>query len=127
MSSALYWFLCEVLGLLAGVLISLVTIAYTQTPPTCEPTVQEQYRQLSTDGLVPQVTAPQWGPQLGAITTQVRTLRHQYDIKKQQAELAEQNIAQLLEQLRLAQQQLTALRAELEQQKTSTPPTPAAN
>jgi hypothetical protein len=126
MPRASYWFPRVALGGLAGVLLGAVLFAETP-PPACEPTVQEQYRQLSSDGLVPQVTAPQWGPQLGAITTQVRTLRHQYDIKKQQAELAEQNIAQLLEQLRLVQQQLTALRGELEQQKASAPPAPAAN
>jgi hypothetical protein len=105
--------------------------ALAQTPPpqmvgACDTQVQEQYRQLSTDGLVPQGTATAWGPQLTAITGQVRIMRTQYDIKKSQAELAEQNVSQLVEQLRLAQQQLASLRGEVDQLKAAQPvPTPA--
>ena len=92
-------------------LLWLATVVAQSPPvapasPACEQQVQDQYRQLSADGLVAQGTAPQWGPQLTALATQVRTLRHQYDIKKNQAELAEQNVAQLLEQLRQAREAL---------------------
>jgi len=59
------------------------------------------------------------------MTTQVRLLRTQLDIKKQQAELAEQNVAQLLEQLRLSRQQQVALQAEVERLKAPKAAEPA--
>lgn len=93
------------------------------TLPACETQVQEQYRHLSTAGLVPQATALQWGPQLAAIVKQVRIGRTTYEIKENQAKLAEQNVAQLLDQLREAQDQVAVLRAEVERLKGA--PTPS--
>jgi hypothetical protein len=105
-----------------GLLVLAPRGAWSQTPgpppPSCEESVGELYRQLSADGLVTTITAPQWGAQLTALGSKVRTGRHQYDIKKNQAELAEQNITELLEQLRQAQQTITRLKAEA-------PPPPA--
>jgi len=56
---------------------------------------------------------------------QLRITQTRYDIKKNQAELAEQNIAQLLEQLRQAQAQNTELKGEVEKLKHGAQP--AAN
>jgi hypothetical protein len=109
-------------------------IAVAQSPPpapapsSCEIQVSDQYRQLSAAGLVVQGTALQWGPQLTAIVKQVRLSRTQYEINDQRAKMAEQNIAQLLDQLREMQEQNAALKAELEQQKAATAvPAPPAN
>ena len=92
-------------------------------PTACEAQVQAQYQQLSTEGLVTVATAPSWGPQLTALVTQIRTGRHQYEMRKNYADLAEQNVAQLLEQLRLARVENGALKAEVERLKA--PPAPA--
>jgi hypothetical protein len=88
-------------------LLVALSPAWGESPapaPTCEQQVQEQYRSLSTDNLVPQATAPQWGPQLTAIVTQLRVRSNQYELKKNQAEIAEQNWLQTNEQLRLSRQ-----------------------
>jgi hypothetical protein len=88
-------------------LFFVLSPAWGESPapaPTCEQQVQEQYRFLSTDNLVPQATAPQWGPQLTAIVTQLRVRSNQYELKKNQAEIAEQNWLQTNEQLRLSRQ-----------------------
>lgn len=89
--------------------------------PVCDTQVQEQYRKLTSEGLVTATAATAWPAQLLTITSQVRMQRTQYDIKKNQAELAEQNVAQLLEQLRLAREQSSALQAEVDKLK-GTPP-----
>lgn len=82
--------------------------------PSCEAQVQEQYRKLTTDGLLAPSTAQQWGPQLAAIIHKVRLARNQYELKKQQAEVYEQNVVELAEQLRQAREQVTALQADVE-------------
>jgi hypothetical protein len=112
-----------------GMSLLWLSLAHAQSPPTqaCDQQVQEQYRQLSTAELVPQVTAPQWGPQLTAITTQLRVKSNQYELKRNQAELAEQRWLQTNEQLRLATETIGALRAELDQLKTAPPAPPPAN
>jgi chromosome segregation ATPase len=98
------------------------TVWAQSSPPaaSCEQQVQEQYRQLSTDGLVVQATSPLFGPQLVSITRQLRVQRNQYELKKNQAELAEQNWLQTNEQLRETQRENAALKAELEQLKGPT-------
>jgi hypothetical protein len=83
-----------VIGVILGV--GCTAIALAQDPPaapavSCEQQVQEQYRQLSADNLVPQATALEWGPELIAIVTQLRVRSNQYELKKNQAEFAEQN------------------------------------
>lgn len=97
-------------------------------PPACEAQIQEQYRQLTTDpqlqaaDLAPQSTAMQWQPQLLAIVSQFRVNGTLSEIKTNQAKLAEKNVAQLLEQLRLARQQSSTLQAEVERLKGSPAP-----
>jgi hypothetical protein len=81
-------------------------VASPAPPNACEQQVQDQYRTLSADGLVPQATAAQWGPQLTAIASQLRVQRNLYELKKNQAELAEQRWLQTNEELRLLQQRL---------------------
>ena len=116
----------RLLRLVPGVtMLFLALPVWAQTPappPQCEPQVQEQYQALVKDQLLATTPDVPWPLQLTLIASQVRTLRHQYDIKKQQAELAEQNVAQLLEQLRLARQQNGALQAEVERLKTNGSP-----
>ena len=71
------------------------------------------------DKLLTDSPGTSWAHQLTAVVTALRTGQTQYDIKKNQAELAEKNVAQLLEQLRQAQQQtmlLTGQNAELRQE-----------
>jgi len=91
--------------------------------PTCDESLVAQYRQLVGDKLVPeQPGAPAWSQQLVTLVTQLRTGKTLLDIKKQQADLAEQNVAQLLEQLRQAQVQNGDLRREVEALKQGSKP-----
>jgi flagellar motility protein MotE (MotC chaperone) len=92
----------------------------------CIQQVGEQYQALVKDQVMPGSTDLPWGQQLSAVASQVRQHLTQYEIKRNQADLAEKNIAQLLEQLRQAQTQLAALRKELEQAKggSASDPTP---
>jgi flagellar motility protein MotE (MotC chaperone) len=76
--------------------------------------VGEQYQALTKDQVMPGQTDLAWGQQLTAIASQVRQHLTQYEIKRNQADLAEKNVAQLLEQLRQAQAQTQALRKDLE-------------
>jgi len=105
----------------------LASPVWSQSPPQCDTQIQEQYLSLSREQppLVPPTLDLPWPQQLTAMTTQVRLLRTQLDIKKQQAELAEQNVAQLLEQLRLSRQQQVALQAEVERLKAPKAAEPA--
>jgi hypothetical protein len=78
-------------------------------PLSCEQHLEAQYRGLVGDKLLTDQPGLPWAQQLLTLVTQIRTGQTQYDIKKNQAELAERNVAQLLEQLRQAQQQTQAL------------------
>jgi hypothetical protein len=62
-----------------------------------------------------------WSQQLTAMTSQLRMYRTEVDIRKNQEELAVRNVAQLLEQLRLAQQALAQVRAETEALRAAKP------
>lgn len=97
------------------------------SPPACELQLQDQYKGLVHEQLTPPVEG--WVAQLTALVSQVRIGRTSYDIKKQQAELAEQNVAQLLEQLRLARQQQQGLQVEIDRLKAALAPplSPPAN
>jgi len=97
--------------------------AWAQSPPpSCETQVSEHYQSLVKDQFLGGGSETAWLPQLNSIATQVRLLRTQYDIKQQQAQLAEQNVAQLLEQLRVVGQHRAALQVEVERLKAQPPP-----
>jgi uncharacterized protein YlxW (UPF0749 family) len=101
-------------------------------PLSCEQHLEAQYRGLVGDKLLTDQPGLPWAQQLLTLVTQIRTGQTQYDIKKNQAELAERNVAQLLEQLRQAQQQaqtLSSQNAELrsELEKLRNGATPQAN
>jgi hypothetical protein len=91
-----------VIGLTVGV--GCTALALAQDPPaapaapavSCEQQVQEHYRRLSADNLVPQATALEWGPELVAIVKQLRVRDNQYKLKQNQAEFAEQNWLRVL-------------------------------
>jgi hypothetical protein len=110
-------FVLRVLGdsLLA---LALLAVPGAQAQPTpenlCIQQVGEQYLALVKDQVMPGSTDLPWGQQLSAVASQVRQHLTQYEIKRNQADLAEKNIAQLLEQLRQAQAQGAALRKELD-------------
>jgi hypothetical protein len=76
--------------------LSVVPLAHAQAPApepvgSCEHQVQEQYKQLAADTLVPLGTAAEWGPQLLAIVGELRVRDNQYKWKQNQAEIAERN------------------------------------
>lgn len=103
---------------LAGALIWTLPVLAQPTPENlCIQQVGEQYQALTKDQVMPGQADLAWGPQLTAIASQVRQHLTQYEIKRNQADLAEKNVAQLLEQLRQAQAQVAALRKDLEQAK----------
>lgn len=104
---------CACVLLLSTASLAQVSDPAERTAAACEQQVQEQYRQLSTANLVVQGTAPQWGPQLVAITTQLRVRSNQYELKKNQSEIAEQNWLATNEQLRQVREENLALQAEL--------------
>ena len=95
-----------------GCVLAVSPLAAQEAPPrapggggepstACEQQVQDQYRHLSVDQLVPQVTAPQWGAQLAAIVRQLRVKSNQYELKKNQAEFAEQQWLSVLADQRM--------------------------
>jgi hypothetical protein len=104
-------------GVVGMALIFSAIVIWAQTPPpheACDIQVGEQYRQLVTDQvLTPQTPATTWGPQLVAMTTQVRTLLTRYQIKDQQAKLAEDQLATFVEQLRQERLLSAALRQQV--------------
>ena len=89
-------------------------------PPTCEQTLGTLYQGLAQEQLVP--AAEEWSQQLTALATQVRLDRTTYDMKDQQARLAERNIAQLLEHVRQLRLQQQTLQAENDRLKAQHPP-----
>jgi hypothetical protein len=107
-------------GLLGS--LCLVSTAWSQaTLPQCELQVQAQYQSLVKDQLLPNSTEAAWEPALLTMISQLRIGRNQYQLKKQQAELAEQSWLQTNEQLRQALQDNAALRAEVERLKAAPP------
>jgi hypothetical protein len=108
--------------------VGFMPVARAQPTPDnlCIQQVGEQYLALVKDQVMPGSTDLPWGQQLSAVASQVRQHLTQYEIKRNQADLAEKNIAQLLEQLRQAQAQGAALRKELDQAKggSASDPTP---
>jgi uncharacterized membrane protein YhiD involved in acid resistance len=88
-----------VIGVVLG--LGCTAVALAQDLPalpvsSCEQQVQEHYRRLSADNLVPQATALEWGPELVAIVKQLRVRDNQYKLKQNQAEFAEQNWLRVL-------------------------------
>jgi hypothetical protein len=111
------------LRLLGGSLLALaaLTVHESGSQPTpenlCIQQVGDQYQALVKDQVMAGATDLAWAQQLTAIASQVRQHLTQYEIKRNQADLAEKNVAQLLEQLRQAQGTIAALRKDLEQAK----------
>jgi hypothetical protein len=113
------------LGTALGVLALAVPALAQPTPENlCIQQVGEQYQTLVKDQVLSGSTDLPWGQQLAALGAGARELLTRYEIKRNQGDLAERTIAQLLEQLRQAQAQLAQLRKELEQAKTPAPPPP---
>jgi hypothetical protein len=112
-----------------GVALASATTAWGQPTPEnlCIQQVGEQYQALVKDQVMPITsnTDLSWGQQVVAITSQVRQNLTQYEIKRNQADLAERNVAQLLEQLRQVQAQLAQARKDLEQAKGDATRAPA--
>jgi hypothetical protein len=103
------------LGSLAGVCLWLAPVQAQPTPENlCIQQVGDQYLALSKDQVLPGQADLPWSQQLTALSAQVRELLTRWEIKRNQADLAEKNVAQLLEQLRQAQVQLGQARKELE-------------
>ena len=114
---------CELLALALVTGGTILRLSAQPAAPICDEALTTQYRQLVSDKLVPeQPGAPAWSQQLVTLVTQLRTSKTLLDIKKQQADLAEQNVAQLLEQLRQAQVQNGDLRREVEALKQGSKP-----
>jgi hypothetical protein len=102
---------------LTGALLgpAMPVLAQQPTPENlCIQQVGEQYLALTKDQVMPGAPDLAWGQQLTAMASQVRQHLTQYEIKRNQADLAEKNVAQLLEQLRQAQAQVGQLRKELD-------------
>ena len=105
------------------VLVWGLTLALSQPPgdaPACETIASDQYQKLLADQLVPAGQAGQPlipAQQVVIIASQLRVQRTQYDIKEQQAKMAETNVAQLLEQLRQRTLDVQTLQAEVEKLK----------
>jgi hypothetical protein len=103
---------------LAGSLLWTLPVLAQPTPDNlCIQQVGEQYQALVKDQVMAGTADLAWGQQLTALASQVRQHLTQYEIKRNQADLAEKNVAQLLEQLRQAQAQIAQLRKDLEQTK----------
>ena len=109
----------------------LVLPASSQQPPagpTCEQQVQAQYAKLVTDKVLTDTAMSSWSQQLMALAAKVRTQKTELDVRQSQETQAVQNVAQLLEQLRQAQEymadmnkQNAELRTELERLKGEKP------
>jgi hypothetical protein len=111
---------------LAGALLWALPALAQPTPENlCIQQVGEQYQALAKDQVLPGQADLPWGQQLTAISAQVRELLTRWEIKRNQADLAEKNVAQLLEQLRQAQAQIGALRKDLEQIRSEATQAPA--
>ena len=127
----------KLIGAACGVGMLSVQMSTAQAPTpanvTCDMQLGDDYRRLLADQLVQNPpAATTWQEQLQALVSELRVSKTQYDIKAGQAQLAERNLATILERSRQAQQtvqqltqQLTEARAELEKLKNGTPP--AAN
>jgi hypothetical protein len=107
------------MGILLGTLVAGVPRAQAQPTPEnlCIQQVGDQYQALVKDQVMPGSADLAWGQQLTALAAQVRQHLTQYEIKRNQADLAEKNVAQLLEQLRQTQGHLAQARKDLEQAK----------
>src|SRR5262245_38311907 len=120
-------------ALLCGLsLASLVAVSQAQqppAPPTCEQQVLQQYRQLVAAQKLVDAVPPlsTWLEQLVAVSSEVWKKTTQYEIKRNQSELAERNVAELLEQLRRAQAVIADLRSQIEKVNgaSEAPPSPS--
>jgi len=101
------------------VLVACTAPVRAEDTPTCEQQVEHAVRQLSAERVLAEGATGSWQQALGAITSGLRVQHTLVEIETQQTTLAKTNVAQLLEQLRLAQGQLTALRQELDAAKKS--------
>jgi hypothetical protein len=108
-------------GILLGTVMISATLAQAQPTPEnlCIQQVGEQYQSLlkepESTGLLGATDIP-WGQQLTAVAAQVRQNMTLAQIKGNQATLAEKNVAQLLEQLRQANEAGAALRKTVAEQ-----------
>jgi hypothetical protein len=101
------------LGILAGMIGLAVATAQSPAPLTCEQQVSDSYQALGKDQLLVVVPDLPWSQQLSEIASAPRQLNTRWEIKRNQTDLAEKNVAQLLEQLRQAQAQIAALKTQL--------------
>jgi len=118
---------CRLILPLLLILCPLTALAQVPAPvpPTCEQTVETQYRGLVTDKVLLDASASTWLAQLQTLASSLRIQRTQYDLKAQQAALAEQQFATLYEHLRQSREREAALQKELETLRQGQPPTPA--
>jgi len=114
--------LCLLLVLTGG-LLTVLAQAPAPAPPTCEQSLATQYQSLVTDKLV-DGSATTWLMQLQALVSSLRIQRTHYDVKVQQATLAEQQFATVYEHLRLSREREAALQKEVESLRQAAP-TPA--
>lgn len=103
-----------VVGLWLGVWLASA-VAAEMSP--CEQAIAEQYRGLAADQFVPVLPAttatPSCGEQIQAVGEQVRVVNYQYNLKAQQAVVAEGEVARQREQLRQLRLENAALKAEV--------------
>jgi hypothetical protein len=106
------------LVLASSLLWALPVLAQPTPDNLCIQQVGEQYLALTkepdTSGMTGTADLP-WSQQLTALASQIRQNMTFAQIKGNQATLAERNVSQLLEQLRQAQAQMSALRKDLDQ------------
>jgi hypothetical protein len=102
------------LGVLLGWSAGVIVVAVAQSP-ACEQVVGDQYQSLQRDQILPSaLAASTWSEQVTALGQELRVTKTQLEIKSGQAQLAERNVATVLERLRLAQQDSEQLKKELE-------------